>query len=198
ISMVLNTLKKWMILKNDNHLKHNNMKKTALILTATLIWSLANGQTKCIREFQEKYRDFGTYFSLRIDGGLLQGLSKLETNNEEAGEFVKIIQEIEAIDIHAIGREEAGFSASEVQKFKKQVKKDNYEELMMVKDADGDVDFMIKESRGRVSDLLLMVDGKEEFLVLNINGDIDLKHISKIGKQLNMKGMEHLDKIDEE
>jgi hypothetical protein len=174
------------------------MKKLILFLSLTFIWGLSNGQTRSIREFQEKYRDYGTYFSLRIDGGLLKGLSNIETNSEEAGEFVKIMHEIEAIDIHSIGREEAGFDDDELKKFKKQIKKDNYEELMMVRDTDGDVDFMIKESRGRVSDLLLIVDGKDEFLVLNINGNIDLDHISKIGKEMNIKGMDHLEKMDEE
>jgi len=173
------------------------MKKLLLILATVFIWNFSNGQTRSIREFQEKYRDFGTYFSLRIDGGLLKGLSKLETNSEEAEEFFGLISEIEAIDIHSIGREEADFNHSDLQKFKKQVKKDKYEELMMVRDTDGNVDFLIKESRGRVSDLLLMVDGKEEFLVMNINGDIDLDHISKLGKQMNMRGMEHLDKMEE-
>ena len=184
--------------KNTNNPNLNKMKKIVLILTTTLFWNLTFGQTQSIKEFQEKYRDYGTYFSLRIDGGIFKSLSKFETNDEDAEEFVKMMSEIEAIDIHSIGRDEAGFDANELQKFKKQVKKDNYEELMMVRDSDGDVDFLIKESRGKVSDLLLMVDGKEEFLVLNINGEIDLQHISKLGQQMNMKGMKHLDKIEEE
>ena len=81
---------------NDKNPNHINMKKIVLILATSLIWNLSIGQTKSIKEFQEKYRDFGSYFSLRIDGGILKGLSKLETNNEEAEELVNIVVLVKA------------------------------------------------------------------------------------------------------
>ena len=95
------------------------MRRTILLFAGVLIYQISLAQNKSIREFQDKYRDFGTYFSLRIDGGILKCLSSFETNNEEAEDFMEMMSEIEAIDIHAIGRKESGFDDDEMQKFKK-------------------------------------------------------------------------------
>ena len=188
-----------MILNTELYNLNQIIMKRILTFTAVVLISYySTAQNRSIREFQEKYREFGTYFSLRIDGGILKCLSSVETNNEEADEFMKMINEIEAIDIHTIGREEAGFDMIELEKFRKKIKRDKYEELMMVKDANGDLDFMIRESNGKISDLLLLVDGREEILVMNISGNIDLKHISNLGKKLDLKGMDHLEKIEDD
>jgi hypothetical protein len=167
-------------------------------IAAFLISFYTYGQSRSIRDFHEKYRDSGTYFSIRIDGGILKCLSNFETNDEDTKELMEVVNKIEAIDIHAIGRDDPGLEVDDIQKLKKNIKRDKYEELMIVKGDDGNVDFLIKEANGKVSDLLLIVDGKEEFLVMNINGDIDLKHISALGRKMDMKGMEHLEKIDED
>lgn len=192
-------MKKWMILKINLYNINRIIMKWILNFTAVFLISYySTAQNRSIREFQEKYREFGTYFSLRIDGGILKCLSSVETNNEEADEFMKMINEIDAIDIHAIGRDEAGFDMIELERFRKMIKRDKYEELMLVKDAEGDLDFMIREKNGKISDLLLLIDGREEFLVMNISGNIDLKHISNLAEKLDLKGMDHLEKIDDD
>jgi hypothetical protein len=34
-------------------------------------------------------------------------------------------------------------------------------------------------------------------MIMSLTGDIDMNTISKIGKTMNMKGMENLDKLDQ-
>ncbi len=73
-----------------------------------------------------------------------------------------------------------------------------YNEMMVVKEKDQDVKFLAKESKGKVIELLLIVNGKESSALISIQGeDIDMKNISKLAKGMNIEGMENLDKIEE-
>jgi hypothetical protein len=68
---------------------------------------------------------------------------------------------------------------------------------MTVRDKDKDMKFMIKESGGKISELLMVMGGNEEFMVLSLFGEIDLKQVSRIGKRMDVKGLENLHNIDD-
>ncbi|MDZ7647220.1 MAG: DUF4252 domain-containing protein [Cytophagales bacterium] len=70
-----------------------------------------------------------------------------------------------------------------------------FEELMSIRDKDKDMKFYTKESGGKISELVMVMGGNEEFMVMTIFGEIDLKEISKIGKSVNIDGLENLEKI---
>ncbi len=72
-----------------------------------------------------------------------------------------------------------------------------YEELMTVRDKDKDMKFFIKESGGKISELVMVMGGNEEFMVMTLFGEIDLKQVSKIGKKMNVDGLENLENIKE-
>ncbi len=71
-----------------------------------------------------------------------------------------------------------------------------YEELMSVRNQDKDMKFLIKESGGKISELLMIMGGNEQFMVMSLFGEIDLKQVSRIGKKMDVKGLEHLEKMD--
>ncbi|MBK9254255.1 MAG: DUF4252 domain-containing protein [Saprospiraceae bacterium] len=72
----------------------------------------------------------------------------------------------------------------------------DYEELMTVKDKGSNVRFLTKESGNVISELLMIVGGPNEFVMLSFIGTIDLAKISKLAKSLDIQGAEHLDKIE--
>jgi hypothetical protein len=43
----------------------------------------------------------------------------------------------------------------------------------------------------------MLVDSDSSFVAASIYGDIDLKQMSKMGKSLNISGMENLKKLDD-
>jgi hypothetical protein len=73
-----------------------------------------------------------------------------------------------------------------------------YEELMSVRDKDKDMKFMIKESGGKISELLMIAGGSNDFMVMSLFGEIDLKQISRIGKKMNIDGLENLEKMNKD
>jgi hypothetical protein len=69
---------------------------------------------------------------------------------------------------------------------------------MTVNDKDSDIRFLAKKSgKNKISELLMIVKGKDEVLVMSMVGDIDMNTISDLSNSLNMKGMEHLEKIND-
>ena len=57
--------------------------------------------------------------------------------------------------------------------------------------------FAIKEKGGIISELIMVSGGKKGFAVLSLYGEIDLKNISKIARNMQVDGLSDLEKIDE-
>ncbi|MCK0131348.1 DUF4252 domain-containing protein [Flavobacteriaceae bacterium F08102] len=72
-------------------------------------------------------------------------------------------------------------------------------ELMRVKDDGNNVKIYVKEGRDKdhIKELFMHVNAKDgESLVFTLIGDIDLKQIAKLTKQMNIPGSEHLNNIN--
>ena len=72
---------------------------------------------------------------------------------------------------------------------------EEYEELVTIKEKDSNIRFVTKESNGTISELLLLVGGNDEFVLMSFVGNIDLNKIAKLAKKLDIDGAEHLDKV---
>ena len=172
------------------------MRTKILLIIFLLAGYMGLCQSQAVMNFHNKYKDNGKYLSVKIEGGLLKMLSNVETNDEETQEFLDAVSKIEAIDVHSVNRDNGDFDESDINKFKKEIKKEKYDELLIVRDGDTDLDFLIKERKGKISDLLLVVDEPDEFIIVNINGDIDLKTIAKVTENLDIRGSKHLEKLE--
>ncbi|HYG03795.1 MAG TPA: DUF4252 domain-containing protein, partial [Chryseosolibacter sp.] len=73
-----------------------------------------------------------------------------------------------------------------------------FEELMSVRDKDKDMKFYIKENAGKISELVMIMGGLEDFMVMSLFGEIDLKQVSRIGKKMNVHGLENLKNLDDQ
>lgn len=173
------------------------MKNYIVLIALLLSWKVVFSQSRAVENFHNKYKDNGKYLSVRIDGGILNMLSGIETNDEDAQQMLEAMTKIDAINVHSIDRDEDEFAKSDIAKFKKEVQKEKYDELMIVRDGDTDVDFLIKEKKGKISDLLLVVEEPDEFTIVSISGEIDLKTIAEITENLDIKGSKHMDKLEE-
>ena len=77
------------------------------------------------------------------------------------------------------------------------IQKKNYSELMSVKDGKEDMLFLIREKGPIIEELVMVAGGHKSFMVLSLYGEIDLNSISKLSKSMNIKGMEQLQKLDD-
>jgi hypothetical protein len=66
-----------------------------------------------------------------------------------------------------------------------------YKELMAVTEGRDNYRFMTKQDTdGKISEMVMLMKGKKELLVLSLTGVIDMSNISKISKNMGIHGME--------
>jgi hypothetical protein len=129
-------------------------------------------------------------------------LSKIEVESDdpEVKEYMDMVNSLDNIKVFMT--EDKGVGArmkADVQKYVGASK--GLEELMRIKDDGKNVKFYSKEGsdENHVSELLMFLDGemdgKEGTVVMSITGNIDLKQISKLTKELNVPGSDELKNV---
>src|SRR5210317_826062 len=71
----------------------------------------------------------------------------------------------------------------------------DYQELMVVKDKDAKINFYAKSEKQIITEMIMVVDGSDEAVLLSLYGNLDLNYMAKLGKGMNMGGMEYLEKM---
>ncbi|MFC2116899.1 DUF4252 domain-containing protein [Bacteroidota bacterium] len=79
----------------------------------------------------------------------------------------------------------------------KDLPKNEYQELMVVKDSESDIVFLAREEQGVIVELLLIVGGEDDNALIAITGEIDLATISNLSKTMDIEGMDELEKLEE-
>lgn len=68
----------------------------------------------------------------------------------------------------------------------------DFEELMTIRSKDADVKFMVKEAKGFIAELIMLVGSPDEFVALSIFGEINLSDLSEIAGDINISGFDNL------
>lgn len=71
----------------------------------------------------------------------------------------------------------------------------DYTELVHVRSVEQNVIILVKEKDGIINDFLLVVGGEDNALI-SIQGNIDLKNLSKLSSTMPGSGLHHLEKAD--
>lgn len=176
------------------------MKKIILITTITLFAlmpALLMAQT-AIDKLYDKYAGKEGFTSINISPGMFQMLGNLDTDDstEEVKDAQNVMEQLKSLKMLVYEPKE-GEKFDFMTEVKKTVKLDDYEELMSIREENTDIRFLVKKTKNNhISELLMLIDDDNEGMIMSMTGDIDMNTVSKIGKSMNMKGMENLDKLD--
>ncbi len=177
------------------------MKKLFLITVLTLMPILTSAQS-----YFDSLEDQDDVTSVIVNANMFNLMSKIDvsTDDPEAKEYLELIKDITSLKVF-VSKQEA--TSVKMQNMLNQyLKKSNLQELMRVKDGDTNVKFFMKEGSNpnRVSELLMFVKGTDmevnnkniETVLLTLTGDFDLKKVSKLTKEMNIPGGDHLKKVE--
>lgn len=169
--------------------------KKVLVGVMMMAASFAVQAQDAISKFFTKYQNDETFSQVNISSKMFSLMANLDVENPEDKEMVDMISKIKGLRI--LAKEEARNSRELYKEALGMIPQKEFEELMTVRDKDNDMKFFIKESGGKISELIMVSAGNEEFMVLSLFGEIDLKQVSKISKKMNIDGLEHLDNVKE-
>jgi len=168
------------------------MKKVMLGVVMMLSVA-AQAQNDVIAKFFNKYDGDESFSKVSISGKMFSMMANIDGNTEDEKAMISAISKIKGLKI--LKKDDARNSRELYKEALSMVPAGQFEELMTVRDKDKDMKFFTKESGGKISELVMVLGGNEEFLVMSLFGEIDLKEMGKIGKSVNIDGLQNLDKM---
>lgn len=171
------------------------MKSFKFIVIALLmgVVSSVSAQTtnlNAIDKYFQKYVEDERFTVVYISSKLLNMFGKLDIDNMEMDDaetkaIIDLAKDLEGIRILVAEENAAGF----YKEAKAKINTKEYEVLMTVRDKDdANVDFLIKDDGDKmISELLLLVGGTDEFVLMSFVGKIDLDKVSKLINEFDDK-----------
>ena len=143
------------------------MKKIFIAIAILAIPFLASSQQESIEKFYNKYVDNEKISDISLNGWILSMASKM--SEEEGTEILQKITEEKDI-----------VSKADVKKLMRDVRKNDFEDLMTVRDEGTRVNFMIREEGENITNVLVIIHGDGEFILLSLEGNLNMEDLKQL------------------
>lgn len=165
------------------------MNKIYLTLSAILLTAVMSmAQDNAIDRFFESYQDNEEFSSVYVSPRMFQMVAKV-AGEELEGDLADVIKDLKGLQVLKTEKDPMIYYKEAIKK----IPTNEYELLVKVRDEDQNVRIFSKSSGDIVHELLLMVGGKDEFILLSFIGDIDITKLAKLAKSLDIDGVEGLE-----
>lgn len=171
------------------------MKKIVAVVVLVAIAGVAYSQD-AISKFFTKYQSDESFTQVNVSSKMFSLFTNMDAQTEEDKEVLNAISKLKGLRM--LMKENTSDARSLYKEAYALLPLKEFEELMSVRDKDKDLKFYIKESGGKISELVMIMGGTDDFMVMSLFGEIDLKQVSRIGKRMNVQGLENLQKIGDD
>lgn len=169
-----------------------------------LVMAIALMSSTAVAQDFSKYDNAREINSIVINKSMFKLMSKLDldSDDEDVKIYLDIVENLDNIRVYTTESLEYGKQMES--DFNALKSENNLEELMRIKSEGKNVNFYIKpgKSDDYVNQLLMFINsyeaGDTQSVLMVINGDIDLKNISKITSQMNIPGGKSLEKLKDQ
>jgi hypothetical protein len=171
--------------------------RTILIAGFLSFFSTMIQAQSIIDKLFDKYSGTEGYTSVYISKYMFDMFRSDENNSDKTNaEMDKVISRLNGIKILVTDDDPTTPTPiSLYSEMMKLISSSPYKEIMVVKEKDQNIKFYVREQNGKVAELLMVIGGKSECLI-SIQGDIDMKNISKLAKSMEIQGFENLEKME--
>lgn len=170
------------------------MKKLFIFLFFISSVGVVSGQTAVDKVFN-KYAGKDGYTTVIINSFMFKLLSSIETDDPDYESFKKASSGLESIKILT---QDGKGSHSFARELLDVLPREEYEEMMVVKEVDEEVMFLAREVEGVITEFLLIVSGDNgDDALIVFTGKIDLESIASIASGMDLPAMESLEEFEE-
>jgi hypothetical protein len=182
--------------KNSNYKSINKMIMKKVIAIGFLMITLTAAHAQdAISKFFSKYQADESFTQVNISSKMFSLFTNMEADTPEDKEVLEAISKLKGLRI--LRKDNTSDARALYKEAFALVPSKEFEELMSVRDKEQDMKFFIKESSGKISELVMIMGGIDDFMVLSIFGEIDLKQVARMGKKMNVDGLDKLQKMDD-
>ena len=168
------------------------MKKITVAILLIFTSTLLMGQKSPVDRLFEKYSGKEGYTSVYISKYMFSLFSSINPDDKELNQAVSGLSSIKILATEATVK---GINFHN--EIMKELPSKDYKELMVIREKDQDLKFLVKDVGGKIVELLLIIGGKDNALICIQGEDINLKNISNLSKSMQIEGLENLEKINE-
>ncbi len=173
------------------------MKKISLVLIIGLVGSSLLAQSNAVSKHFAQYQRDTSFTKVSVTSRMFSLFADIDAEDEDQAELLEAMSKLKGIK--GLVNEDSGDSKSLYFDAVETIAEDGaYEELMTVEDASENVQFMIREEGDVIRELLMILGGNRQFVVMSLYGEIDLNSIVKLSKVFGVKGFEQFGKLDME
>ena len=169
------------------------MKKSFLFVAALFLMVLSRAQTSPVDEIFNKYSEKEGFTVVTISSRMFSMFANQDAENKDAD---NIMRQLKSIKILSVGDSLLNKTLNFYTELNNKQFLEAYEELLVVKEGPDITKFLIKESGDLISELLVITGGPGGNSIISIKGDINLKNLSDLSKNIGIQELKGLDNIN--
>lgn len=177
----------------DRPFKINNL--WLFLCVIMLNGSAVMAQSTPVDQIFDKLGSSDGYTTVFISKYMFDMFGKVESGSAEDKDIREVTSKLDGIRILTTGEDHTPATDARFSEALAGIPRNLYKELMNIKEKDQLVTFLVREEKGKINELLMIVEGKYNNALISIRGDIDLNTISKLSGTMQIQGMENLDKV---
>ncbi|MBT8234105.1 MAG: DUF4252 domain-containing protein [Saprospiraceae bacterium] len=172
------------------------MKNLLLVIACVLTSNIIFGQNDAITKYFNQYKDDKRFTMVEVSPKLFQMVANVASEEIKDPELIAMIKDMRGLKILQTEDSPNEFYNEAIAK----INTKEYEEFLTVRDDGQNIKFLVKDAEdgNLVNELLLIVGGDDEFVLLSFVGKIYLDKIGKLARSMDIEGLEHLDKLDKD
>lgn len=178
------------------------MKKLGVLLVVVLM-ALMPSVTKAqsaIDGLYEKYAGKDGFTSVNISPEMFNMMSGFSMNDssKEAIAAQDAIKQIKSMKMLMYKPKDSTKVLGFYHIIQKMVPTNGFKDLMTINSHGSNLKFLARQDpNGKIRELLMIVRGDHETMIMSLTGSIDMKSIAEISKSMNIQGMGDLKKLGE-
>lgn len=169
------------------------MKKGIIILAMACFAGAVFAQDPISAAF-EKYNGKQGFTVVTLSGDMLNMFTQAAQEKQDT------IFQSKITSLRILVREKDNNDGAVVPDFKTEVydklDKKVYKEMMTVKQSDQNVVVLVKENGGRIGELVLMVTGKDDNVLIQAKGDMLLSEMADLGGKCQIRGFDQMKMLE--
>lgn len=171
------------------------MKRLIILIIGILLYTNGFSQEDVITKYFSEYERRDDFTTIIITSKMFQLIAQIP-ESEDDEDVMNIIRKLNGLKILTSSEypERKDLSRKAV----KVITEKGFEELMIIKEGEEEIKFMIHEEDGHISEFVMLIaeDEDGDFFLMSMTGNLQLEDISKLSKTLDIDGFEHLEKIE--
>ena len=167
------------------------MNKLLSLLVVLFLAVNANAQVDAIDKFFETYQEDDDFTMVYVSPKMFKIGAKVAGDELDA-ELQSLMKDLKGLKVLRTEKDASAVYKSALNK----LPTNEYEILMTARDEGQNVKILTKtKSDDIIEELLLLVGGEDEFILVSFIGNINLNDLAKVASSLDIDGVKHLEKL---